>query len=98
MIPLFFPVFVTLIPAPLISVFAGAATEASSKTISSSLTSTLGILLAGGDASCPLADAKEVPVCGTPWGGELDRDRVANEDNAAAADWIITGLQKKIGV
>ena len=62
MVPLFFPVLVTLIPAPWISVLAGAAAEESSGMMSSSLASTFGIIVADDEVSCPLADVKEVPV------------------------------------
>ena len=86
MVPLFFPVLVTLIPAPWISVLAGAAAEESSGMMSSSLASTFGIIVADDEVSCPLADVKEVPVWGTPCGGgEPARDRFANDDSAAAA-------------
>lgn len=85
-VPLFLPVLVTLIPAPLISVFVGGVAEASSGTVFSSAASCFGIMVA--------SPVKDVAVWGTPGGGgDPESESVAKEDRAAAAVWSITGLK-----
>lgn len=94
-VPLFLPVLVTLIPAPLISVFVGGVAEASSGTVFSSAASCFGIIVASPDAIWPLAAVKDVAVWGAPGGGgEPERESVAKEERAAAAVWSITGLRR----
>ncbi len=93
-VPLFLPVLVTLIPAPLISVFVGGVAEASSGTVFSSAASCFGIIAASPDAIWPMAAVKDVAVWGAPGGGgEPESESVAKEDRAAAAVWSITGLK-----